>query len=206
MHSAGKYILVNNHYKRIDLLKHADGILDEFTNETSPLNTTAFLTINKPALGWTPGKEVIDAAGGDNFFQKYLYLGVFPMCPFPGNDHALQPDSSVDKLYLDYGSLMNQLKEKRWVLKANVVTAKDEKAKVNLFATKNGYAIPVAYGREAIVTVVLQDAVFLEHNFVYRVYQPGIAMPVTIQAKRKGTTIELNVPLLRGAAVVSESK
>ena len=135
MHNSGKYILVNNHYKRIDLLKHADGILDEFTHATSPLNLTAFLTLNKPALGWTPGKEVIEEAGSDNFFQKYLYLGVFPMCPFPGNDHALQPDSMVDKLYLDYGPLMNQLKEKKWVLKPGIIRVKDDKAKVNIFKT-----------------------------------------------------------------------
>ncbi|MFT3934446.1 MAG: hypothetical protein QM726_12565 [Chitinophagaceae bacterium] len=206
MHHAGKYILVNNHYKRIDLLKHADGILDEFTNETSPLNTTAFLTLDKPALGWTPDKGVIDAVGGDNFFQKYLYLGVFPMCPFPGNDHALQPDSSVDKLYLDYGPLMNQLKEKRWVLKVNVISVKDDKAKVNLFATKSGYAIPVVYGKEEHVTIVLQDKALLAGNFVYKVYQPGISAPVTIKSKRVGATIELNVPLVRGAAMVSVSK
>lgn len=206
MHNAGKYILVNNHYKRIDLLKHADGILDEFTNETSPLNTTAFLTLKKPALGWTPGKEVIEAVGADNFFQKYLYLGVFPMCPFPGNDHALQPDSSIDKLYLDYGPLMNLLKEKRWILSPNVVSVKDEKAKVNLFAVKQGYAIPVVYGSAATVTVVLQDAVFINNNFVYRVYQPGLNTAVLIKSKRKAGTIELNVPLVPGAAVISVSR
>ncbi len=206
MHKAGKSILVNNHYKRIDLLKHADGILDEFTHATSPLNLTAFLTLNKPALGWTPGKEVIEEAGGDNFFQKYLYLGVFPMCPFPGNDHALQPDSMVDKLYLDYGPLMNQLKEKQWVLVPAIVSVKNDKAKVNIFKTKRGYSIPVVYGDQSIVTVVLKDALFSKGHFNYKAYQPGIRNAVTLKFKQRGNVVEIEVPLVRGAAMVTVSK
>ena len=206
MHHAGKFILVNNHYKRIDLLKHADGILDEFTHATSPLNTTAFLTINKPALGWTPGKEVIEADGGDNFFQKYLYMGVFPMCPFPGNDHALLPDSAVDKLYLDYGPLMNQLKEKSWVLKTGVIYVKDNKAKVNLFKTKKGYSIPLVYSNENTVTVVLNDAEFLKNNFKYRVYLPGSPDAVAVKFRRNHSNIEVIVPMIRGAAMLTVSR
>ena len=206
MHNAGKFILVNNHYKRIDLLKHADGILDEFTHATSPLNLTAFLTLNKPALGWTPGKEVIEAAGGDNFFQKYLYLGVFPMCPFPGNDHALQPDSMVDKLYLDYGPLMNQLKEKQWILKTTIVSVKGDKAKVNIFKTKNGYSIPVVYGDQNIVTVILKNASFFKGQYKYKAYQPGISKPVNLKFIQKGDVVEIEVPLVRGAAMVTISK
>ena len=206
MHKAGKSILVNNHYKRIDLLKHADGILDEFTHATSPLNLTAFLTLNKPALGWTPGKELIEEVGGDNFFQKYLYLGVFPMCPFPGNDHALQPDSMVDKLYLDYGALMNQLKEKQWVLKPAIVSVKNVKAKVNIFKTNSGYSIPVVYGDEDIVTVVLRGTLFSKGHFNYKAYQPGISNAVNLKFKQMGNVIEIKVPLVRGAAMVTVSK
>ena len=206
MNNAVKYILVNNHYKRVDLLEHADGILDEFTNETAPLNTTAFLTLHKPALGWTPGKEVIEAAGGDNFFQKYLYLGVFPMCPFPGNDHALQPDSMVDELYLDYGPLMNQLKEKQWVLKPGIIRVKDDKAKVNLFATKNGYAIPVVYGNGKSVTLVLNDPLIAKSNFKYQVWLPGSLHPVNASFIKKGNSVEIATPLIRGSAMLTLSK
>ena len=206
MHKAGKSILVNNHYKRIDLLKHADGILDEFTNATAPLNLTAFLTLNKPALGWTPGKEVIEEAGGDNFFQKYLYLGVFPMCPFPGNDHSLQPDSVIDQLYFDYGPLMNQLKEKLWVLKPGIVRVKDDKAKVNIFKTKAGYSIPVVYGDGDKVTIVLKDEGFSNSNTKYKAYLPGHTKPVSLKIKRNGALTEINVPLIRGSAMVTVSK
>lgn len=205
MHNAGKLIFVNNHYKRIDLLKQVDGILDEFTNAAAPLNTTAFLTLNKPALGWTPGKEVIEADGGDNFFQKYLYLGVFPMCPFPGNDHALQPDSMVDQLYLDYGPLMLQLKEKQWLLKPGIVSVKDDAARVNIFKTKNGYAIPVVYGEKDEVTVVLNDAAVSKPGLRFFAYHPGVNKPVELHYSRQGNKIELQVALIRGAAMVSIS-
>ena len=83
---------------------------------------------------------------------------------------------------------------------------KDNKAKVNLFKTKKGYAIPVVYGDGNMVTVFLNDPLFTKGNFTYRVYQPGIINPVNIPFKRNGTAIEINVPLIRGAAMVAVSK
>ena len=202
MHDAGKAIFVNNHDKRIDLLDQVDGVLDEFTQATSPLNLTAFLTLYKPALGWTPGKEVIDADGGDHFFQKYLYLAVFPMCPFPGNDHALLPDSAVDQLYLDYGPLMNQLKEKRWVLRPGILEITGSDARANIFQTKSGYSIPVVYGsgRQAVVTV--NDAGIARHSWNCLVYLPGRTEARQVQAVQRGNILSVTVPLERGAAML----
>lgn len=200
LHQAGKVIFVNNHYKRIDLLQHADGILDEFTNANTPLNTTAFLTLHKPALGWTPNKEIILNEGGDYFMQKYLYLGVFPMCPFPGNDHALQPDPLIDQLYLDYGPLMNQLKEKQWVLEPGIIEA--EGAKVNIFKTKNGYAIPVVYGKGDHAVIKLRHSDFLQKGIVFKVIQPGIEKPVSIIPTINKGLLTFNIPLIRGAAML----
>lgn len=200
MHQAGKVIFVNNHYKRIDLLQHADGILDEFTNATTPLNTTAFLTLHKPALGWTPNKEIIFKEGGDYFMQKYLYLGVFPMCPFPGNDHALQPDPVIDQLYLDYGLMMNQLNEKQWVLQPGVIEA--EAAKANIFKTKNGYAIPVVYGRGDYAVIKLRHSHFLQKGIVFKVIHPGTEKPVSIIPTINKDLLTFNIPLVRGAAML----
>ena len=149
---------------------------------------------------------MIEEAGGDNFFQKYLYLGVFPMCPFPGNDHSLQPDSVIDQLYLDYVPLMNQLKEKLWVLKPGIVRVKDDKAKVNIFKTKAGYSIPVVYGDGDKVTIVLKDEGFSNSNTKYKAYLPGHTKPVSLKIKRNGALTEINVPLIRGVAMVTVSK
>ncbi len=200
MHQAGKVIFVNNHYKRVDLLKHADGILDEFTNATTPLNTTAFLTLYKPALGWTPNKDIILNEGGDYFMQKYLYLGVFPMCPFPGNDHALQPDPVIDQLYLDYGTMMSQLKEKQWVLEQGIIEA--EGAKANIFKTKNGYAIPVVYGESDHAVIKLRLRHFLQKGIVFKVIHPGVEKPISITPTINKDVLTFNIPLIRGAAML----
>ena len=69
------------------LFSPLDGIFDEFTYSGVPLNLTALLCIHKTALGWTADSSSIQSEGADNFFQKYLYMGVYPMAPFPGNDH-----------------------------------------------------------------------------------------------------------------------
>ena len=72
------------------------------------LNATALLGVSKPAIGWVLSKEILlylaDKRGKDNeqslgwsfgeespqgaadaTLQKFLYLGVFPMAPFPQN-------------------------------------------------------------------------------------------------------------------------
>jgi len=96
IHEAGKYIFVNNHTKRIDLLEHVDGIFDEFTYLAAPLNTTALLCVNKPALGWSSSDEDLQP-DPDAYLQKFLYMGIYPMAPFPGNDHSLRPGPLADQ-------------------------------------------------------------------------------------------------------------
>ncbi|GAH82947.1 unnamed protein product, partial [marine sediment metagenome] len=106
MHKAGKVIYCNNHTKRIELLRHIDGLFDEFTYAGASMNTCALLGVYKPVLGWVRQKENFQP-DSDLFFQKYLYLGIYPMVPFPGNDHSILPNESIEKYYLDYGPLLN---------------------------------------------------------------------------------------------------
>ena len=88
MHDAGKVVFVNNHTKRIDLLLDIDGIYDEFAMNGASLNLTALLGVSRPTLGWTNDEDSI-RADPDGFFQRFLYMGVFPTVPFPGNDHSI---------------------------------------------------------------------------------------------------------------------
>ncbi|MDD2764870.1 MAG: hypothetical protein PHE83_12955 [Opitutaceae bacterium] len=90
------------------------------------------LALRKTALGWT-SQEADLRPDPDAFFQRYLYLGVFPMAPFPGNDHSLLPSAWVDRQYLDYGPLLDALRGKKWVLRPHAVEAVNHAAKVNLF-------------------------------------------------------------------------
>lgn len=133
MHDEDKVIMVKNHTRRIDLLNHVDGIFDEFTHMGNSLNLLALNCFYKPALGWVDVPETIQNEGGDSFMQKHLYMGVFPMCPFPDNDHSIAPNPYVDKYYLDYGHLLNMMKGREWVLLPDLVNVPDNDAKANIF-------------------------------------------------------------------------
>ena len=202
MHSAGKVVFVNNHYKRLDLLRHADGIFDEFTYAPAPLNLTALLTLRKPALGWTDQEDALKP-DPDAFFQRYLHLGVFPMAPFPGNDHSLHPSAWVDQQYLDYGPLLDALRGKKWVLLPRCVEASENSARVNLFEVPGGYVIPVtSAGKASAVQVTLRGVPGLSKKTRCEALQPGREKGVPVTATFQGKAMELDVPVLRGCAMV----
>ncbi len=201
MHNAGKYILANSIGRRIDYFKHLDGIFDEFTYSGTPLNTSAFICINKPALGWTDEKSTVLKEGGDNFFQKYLYMGVFPMCPFPGNDHSIQPSDSVDRFYLDYGPLLKLMQERKWVLSPHVVSVENNAAKANVFSTPDGYLVPVVYGKQQKIQVSILLPVIPE-KFKCLAYYPGIEKPVEITYVKEKDKIKVDMDLVRGCGML----
>jgi len=205
MHAANKNIFLNNHDKRIDILKQADGLFDEFTFAGAPLNLTAFLCVEKTALGWTDTASTVKREGCDAFFQKYLYMGVYPMCPFPGNDHSIQPDPVVDSYYIDYTPLLSMLPGKEWVLKPHVAEIEQQQAKVNIFKTANGYMIPVVYGKSAKVRLILRTVFLNLHSLKparYQAFYPGGENPVWLNATEKNGFTYLDIPLQRGCAVL----
>lgn len=171
VHDANKVIFVNNHVKRIDMLQYVDGILDEFTYTENALNTSAFLSLKRPLLGWTSTEEDIKRDGADNFFQKYLYMGAFPMCPFPGNDHSIRPSEWVDKQYLAYGKLMKMLNSREWVLESNPVTVISENAKANIFKVNGGFVIPVVFASSEQVILEVK-ALRNKRNFNVEIWYP----------------------------------
>ena len=200
MHHSNKMIFVNNHNKRIDLLNEVDGIYDEFTYAGAPLNLSAFLSVEKPALGWTDKAATVKKEGADNFFQKYLYMGVFPMCPYPANDHSIMPDSLVDSYYREYAPLMHLMRGREWVLKPHVVVVLDNLAKANLFKTPEGYVIPVVYGKTKQVSVTIKSGLKIG---TCEVWYPGKSKGMPLQPTIKGDQVILEVPLERGCAMVS---
>jgi hypothetical protein len=202
MHNSNKVIFVNNHTKRIDLCNHVDGFFDEFTYAEAPLNTTAFMALKKPFSGWTSEVNDIRKDGPDNFFQKYLYMGAFPMCPFPGNDHSIQPDEWADQQVLDYGPLLKMLKGREWVLEDNPVEVVDGSAKANIFKVPGGYVVPVVFGTGEAVTVstpVVKNGGDIEVTVVY----PGKATgSATVTTSADGGITRITVPLKRGCAMI----
>jgi len=202
MHQNNKVIFVNNHNKRLDLLKGVDGIFDEFTYAGVPLNLTALLCINKPALGWTADNGPIKAEGADNFFQKYLYLGVYPMAPFPGNDHSIRPDEWTDKQYLDYGPLLSLMRGKKWILAPHCIEIEGNIAKANLFEVPEGYVIPVVFGgKEKMVIVNIRNVPGLDHVICKALY-PGSEEFRALKSKENSGSLQIELPLVRGCAMV----
>ena len=211
LHPAGKSIFVNPHIKRLDLMRHVDGIFDEYGYLPFNNNADAFLGLRKPVMAWTPGEDYL-RQDPDAFFQRYLYLGIYPMAPFPENAtpvpwlHAIQPGEWAERQYRDYGKMLDLNQGKQWVLKAHVITVKDDLAKANLFNVSQGYAIPVVFGgRNAKVTVVLRKFRGLPEQPVFEALHPGSDKWVPVTAAATGSTVELDVPLVRGCAMVRVS-
>ncbi len=202
IHQAGKVIFVNNHDKRIDVLRQTDGFFDEFTYGGSPLNLTALMGVRRPVLGWTAEEKDL-RPDPDAFFQRYLHLGVFPMAPFPGNDHSLLPSAWVDRQYLDYGLLLRLLKGRRWVLEPHCVEVVDERAKVNLFEVPGGWVVPVTFGpKEGTVTVILRNVPGIKGGLDAEAAFPGTEKTENVALTTAGDEIRMTVGTRRGCAVV----
>jgi hypothetical protein len=199
MHDAGKVIFCNTGDKRIDTLRQADGIFDEST-AGSESNLEAFLTVRKPAIGWTSNESALKP-DPDAFFQKYLHLGIYPMAPYPINDHSLTPGEEVDKQYLDYGPMLDLMRGKKWVLSPHAVEVIRGGAKANIFQVPGGYVVPVTFGgdtQEAVVTIRGVNA----EVATAEVFHPGSAPGAPLRFARTGTQLSLTVPLQRGCAMV----
>ena len=192
----------NHHFKRLDVLNHVDGLFDEFGYAGVQLNTTALLCIKKPAIGWTDQASTVKDEGGDAFFQKYLYLGVFPMCPFPGNDHSIKPDPVAEQFYLDYGPLMKLMQNSQWVLEPHAVSVENNLAKVNMFKIPEGYSIPVVYGEADKVRLKIANIKGLSKRTTCAAYYPGKEIPVELKLSKKENAWYVDVPLERGCTML----
>ena len=158
-----------------------------------------FLPLRRPAIGWTSSEDDLKP-DPDAYFQRNLYLGIYPMAPYPGNDHSIQPGEWAEKQYFDYGPLLDLMRGKKWVLAPHAVEV-TAGAKANLFQVPGGYVVPIMFGganHEAVVTIrgVNTDITAAE------VFHPGSAQGSPLHFARSGNEISLTVPLQRGCAMV----
>jgi hypothetical protein len=201
MHRAGKVIFVNNHVKRLELLRHVDGIYCEFCQTGPALNSTGLLTLRKPGIGWTVNPDTL-RPDPDAFFQRHLHMGVYPTAPYPGNNHCIQPNAWAERYYLDYGPLLDAIRGKKWVLVPHVARASGG-AKTNLFQVPGGYALPVTFaGKADTVEVTLKRLPGMCEKMACQSIHPGGDKAVTIKPKVSRSSIRLDVPVVRGCAMV----
>lgn len=52
-------------------------------------------------------------------------MGSFLTAPVAGNDHCIGPNTEIERYYLDYGTLLDTLQGRKWVLLPHVVRAID---------------------------------------------------------------------------------
>jgi hypothetical protein len=204
LHDAGQALFVNNHLKRIDILKQVDGLFDEHGDYGPSKNLSALTGLFKPTIEW-----VQDAAkfkpDPDTFMQRFLYLGTFPMAPFPQNDHSILPSAAGEKIYTDYGSMFTAMRGRKWVLLPQVIRIDQGDAKANLFKVPNGYVIPVTFGGSAAsssLTLRGLPEIVAGKKLKCEVIHPGENDWKECAFRQKESAIALKVPLSRGCAMV----
>ena len=83
------------------------------------VNPTAFLSVASPATVWvypTFSAKLTARIDADRFLQIYLVMGVLPMAPVPGNDHAILPNITTAAIFRDYGPLFQSIAGTVWEL------------------------------------------------------------------------------------------
>jgi hypothetical protein len=203
-HHAGQTLFVNNHVKRLDILRHVDGLYDEHADFGPSKNLNALLGIFKPTIGWAREEDKFKP-DADTFMQRYLYLGTFPMAPFPQNDHSIQPSAEGDKIYTDYGPMFAAMRGRQWVLLPRVIQIDQSEARANLFKIPGGYVIPVTFGGSATNTALTLQGlpeILAGKKAKCEVIHPGDTEWAECAFRQKESTIALKVPLRRGCAMV----
>ncbi len=203
-HDAGQALFVNNHVKRLDILRHVDGLFDENTALGPSKNLTAMLGMFKPVIAWVRDEDKFKP-DPDTFMQRFLFLGMFPMAPFPQNDHSILPSAEGEKVYTDYGPMMIAMRGRKWVLLADVIEVDRKVAKANLFRVADGYLVPVVLaGSAASATVTLRNLPEIVAGRTPRceLMHPGATQWKALAARAKGGTLSFKVPLARGCAML----
>jgi hypothetical protein len=178
-----------------------DGFLAETDDDNGGMNGLAVLGMNKPTVLWRgnpapKGQE-------DDFMQRRLHLGIYPMCPYPANDHGLKWDPAENRQpWVDYGAMMAAMKGKKWVLKPHCVEIADNIAQANLFETLEGWAVPVTFGKASQARVLLRNVPFLSDKLKVEILHPGVKETKPVQARRNGDVLEIDTPLHRGCAML----
>ena len=204
MHNAGKAIYGNTGFRRLDLMREVDGIFDEIGYFGCNLNQDSLMAVMKPVIAWTGDKTQLQP-NPDEFFQRHLFMGAFPMVPYPENDHSILPDEWAERFYMDYGPLMDELRGRKWVLKPHVIAVEHSAAKANIFQTPKGYAVPVTFGGEAAsVEVMVRGLPPVASPQDYRIEAilPGSSDWKAVQFRKIAGGLALTVPLTRGCAMV----
>ena len=141
-------MLINTYgYACLSLMAPYDGSF----SEGHAISAVGLLGIVSPAIMWTyDTRECCSSrAAFDPYMQWRMLLAVFPMAPFPGNDHSIDPNATAQAWYADYGHMFAALQGVDWSLTAHAVQVNDTDAKANAFVRGTLHLYPVILGTPA---------------------------------------------------------
>jgi hypothetical protein len=204
LHGADKVLYVNTQVRRLDIMRGVDGIFDEMGYCGFNLNQDSFLGVLRPVIAWTLDKSMLQP-DPDAFFQRHLFMGAFPMVPYPENDHSILPNEWAERFYMDYGPLMDELRGRKWVLKPHVIEVEHPAAKANIFQTPRGFAVPVTFGgKAASVAVVVRGLppAASPQDYQIEALMPGSSEWKAAKFGKVAGGLAVTVPLARGCAML----
>ncbi len=104
-----KIMLMNTlGYSMISMMKSYDGTFSEgkAINAVGLLGAGGMISIlwTDRSDGCCDQRDDIDV-----YFQRRLYLGIYPMAPLPAEDHCISANTTLEKWYVEYGGLFSAI-------------------------------------------------------------------------------------------------
>ena len=202
-------------FAQLSLMKDFDGTF----SEGSLYNSVGLLGARSTAILWTSSARecCASAAAADIYFQRRLYMKVFPMAPFPQADHCIGSDPLAETIYKAYGGMFSSLVGAKWLLKPHAVNVTGGAAVANVFElphapeTATLWAVMLGQGQSvAKLSIAYLPTASGEAEVAlnFEVMHPGLDhtwTPLPAGAVKAGVgagTAELAVPLVQGCAMV----
>lgn len=116
-------------FAQLSLFKDFDGSF----SEGAIVNAVGLLGARSTTILWTSNANECcrSAEVADSYFQRRLYMKVYPMAPFPQADHCIGLDPAAEAYYIFYGEMMTAIRGSKYLLKPHAVnvTANDKSSK-----------------------------------------------------------------------------
>jgi len=128
---AGQTVMLQNAlgFAQLSLFKDFDGSF----SEGAIVNAVGLLGARSTTILWTSNANECcrSAEVADSYFQRRLYMKVYPMAPFPQADHCIGLDPAAEAYYIFYGEMMTAIRGSKYLLKPHAVnvTANDKSSK-----------------------------------------------------------------------------
>jgi hypothetical protein len=196
-HDGQKVIFANDMDRRLEMMRQVDGIYDEHGHFGFNLNTSSFLALHKPLICWTPDEKPL-GDDPDEYFQRHLYMGAFPMVPFPENDHSVLPNEANEKFYLDYGAMFNALRARTWILTPGVIEVVEGKVKANIFETPSQFVVIAGLGGEEKSAKVKVRGV----EGPAKILLPGETVETPLESTKEDDAVIFEISLKRGCGML----